>query len=187
MAARKTAKAKAAKRPVKRPARKAAPKKASPIPKGYTALTSMLVFKDTRPALEWYQKAFGAKVTTRMDMPDGRVMHAEMRVGDALFMLGDEAPERGYPSAERLGGTATGLMHYTRDCDATFARAVAAGAKVLMPLMDMFWGDRFGELMDPFGHRWAIATHVKDLTPRQMAAAAEEAMKKMAAGQPPTA
>jgi len=187
MAAKKKATKKAAKRAVKRPARKAAPRKASPIPKGYTALTPMLTFKDTRPALEWYQQAFGAKLTTRMDMPDGRVMHAEMRIGDALFMLGDEAPERGYPSAETLGGSAASLMHYVKDCDATFARAVAAGATVVMPLMDMFWGDRFGELKDPFGHRWAIATHVKDLTPKQMGAAAEEAMKKMAAGQPPTA
>jgi len=187
MAAKKKATKKAAKRAVKKPARKAAPRKASPIPKGYTALTSMLLFKDTRPALEWYQKAFGARVTTRMDMPDGRVMHAEMRIGDALFLLGDEAPERGYRSAETLGGSATALMHYTKDCDSVFARAVGAGAKVLMPLMDMFWGDRFGEIQDPFGHRWAIATHVKDLTPRQMGAAAEEAVKKMAAGQPPTA
>ncbi len=188
-AKKKVAKAarKPAKKPVKKAARKAAPKKASPIPRGYTALTPMLTFKDTRPALDWYQQAFGAKVTTRMDMPDGRVMHAEMKIGDAIFMLGDEAPERGYPSPERLGGTASGMMHYCKDCDATFARAVAAGAKVLMPLMDMFWGDRFGELQDPFGHRWAVATHTRDLTPKQMGAAAEEAMKKMAAGEPPTA
>lgn len=181
------AKKKAAKRAVRKPARKAAPKKASPIPKGYTALTPGLAFKDARPAIEWYQKAFGAKVTTRMEMPDGRIMHAEVKIGDALLMLGDEAPDMGISSAETLGGSGGSIMLYVKDCDATFARAVGAGAKVLMPLMDMFWGDRWGQIVDPFGYRWGIATHVKDLTPRQMAAAAEVAVKQMMQGQPPTA
>jgi PhnB protein len=178
----------AKKKTAKAKARRATPKKkVLAIPKGYGDLTIGLVFQDTRPALYWYQRVFGARITTRMDMPDGRVMHAEMKIGSSLFMLGDEAPDRGISSAQTLGGASASVMLYTRDCDATYARAVAAGAKPLMPLMDMFWGDRFGELVDPFGHRWAIATHVKDLTPKQMAAAAAEAMKLMAQGLPPTA
>lgn len=181
------AKKKAAKRPARKVARKAAPKKASPIPKGYTSLTPALSFKDARPAIEWYQKAFGAKVTTRMDMPDGRIMHAELKIGNALLMLGDEAPQMGISSAETLGGSGGSLMLYVKDCDATWAQAVAAGAKPMMPLMDMFWGDRWGQLVDPFGYRWGIATHKKDLSPKQMAAAVEEAARQMAAGQPPTA
>jgi uncharacterized glyoxalase superfamily protein PhnB len=181
------AKKKAARKPARRAVRKAAPRKVSPIPEGYTSLTPGLVFKDARPALEWYQKAFGAKLTTRMDMPDGRIMHAEVRIGNALLMLGDEAPQMGVPSAETLGGSSAGLMLYVKDCDAVFAKAVALGAKPLVPLMDMFWGDRWGQVVDPFGHRWGIATHQRDLSPRQMAAAAAEAAKQMAAGQPPTA
>lgn len=183
MATRKKA---AARKPVKKAAKRAA-KKVSPIPKGYTTITPMLAYKDCRPALDWYQKAFGARVTTRMDMPDGRVMHAEMKLGDAIFMLGDEAPGMGVSSAESLGGSGANAMLYVKDCDAFYAKAVAAGAKPLAPLMDMFWGDRFGQVQDPFGYRWAIATHVKDLTPKQMREAMAGAVEKMAAGQPPTA
>jgi len=185
------AKKKVAKRPVKKaarkPARKAAPKKVSAVPALYGSITAALVFKDSRPALEWYGNVFGGKVITRMEMPGGRIMHAEMKIGDAIIMLGDESKEMGIQSAESLGGSAVGMMHYVKDCDAVFARAVAAGAKVKMPLADMFWGDRFGEVVDPFGHRWAIATHKKDLSPKAMAAAAEAAMKEMMAGPPPDA
>lgn len=169
-----------ARRPVKK-----APKKVSAIPKGYGSLTPGLVMKDSRPAIDWYQKVFGAKVKVRMDMPDGRVMHAELKIGDSLVMLGDEG--MGIQSAETLGGSGASIMLYVKDCDAVYARAVAEGAKALMPMADMFWGDRFGQLVDPFGHRWAIATHVRDLTPKQMKTAAAEAMKQMAAGAAPTA
>jgi len=181
MAAKKKAAKRPAKKTMKRPAKKAAPRKVSAIPRGYTSVTPGLIFKDARPALDWYGKVFGATVTTRMDLPDGRIMHAEVRIGDAVVMLGDEAPQMGMPSAETLGGASAGLMLYVKDCDAVYARAVAAGAKPLVPLADMFWGDRYGQIIDPFGHRWAIATHLKDLTPRQMKAAAEAFMKQMAA------
>jgi len=181
------AKKKAAKRATKRPAKKAAPRKVSAIPKGYTSVTPGLVFKDARPALAWYGTVFGAKVTTRLDLPDGRIMHAEVKIGDALVMLGDEAPKMGLPSAETLGGSSGALMLYVKDCDAVYARAIAGGARALMPLADMFWGDRYGQIVDPFGYRWAIATHVKDLTPRQMKAAAEAAMvERLEHGGPPS-
>jgi PhnB protein len=169
----------------RRPAKKA-PKRVTAVPKGYTSLTAGLVLKDSRPAIDWYQKVFGAKVKVRMDMPDGRVMHAELKIGDSVLMLGDEAPQMGISSAETLGDSGASVMLYVKDCDAVYARAVAAGAKPLMPLADMFWGDRFGQFVDPFKHRWAVATHQKDLTPKQMRTAAAEAMKQMAAqGAPP--
>jgi len=187
MAAKKKAEKRPAKRAMKKPAKKAAPRKVSAIPKGYTSVTPGLVFKDARPALEWYGTVFGAKVTTRMDLPDGRIMHAEVKIGDALVMLGDEAPKMGLPSAETLGGSSGALMLYVKDCDAVYARAIAGGARALMPLADMFWGDRYGQIVDPFGYRWAIATHVKDLTPRQMKAAAEAAMvERLEHGGPPS-
>jgi PhnB protein len=174
-------KRKPARRAATRRARRPAARKVQPIPPEYGSLTPGLVFKDTRPAIEFYQKAFGARLTTRMDTPDGRVMHAEMKIGDSHFMLGDEAPELGIKAAETLGGSGGALMIYTRDCDALFARAVAAGATVHMPMADQFWGDRYGSVIDPFGHRWAIATRTANLTPRQMAKAAEEFMARMAA------
>ena len=137
MAAKKKAARRPAKKAMRKPARKAAPKKVSAIPKGYTSVTPGLVFKDARPALEWYGTVFGAKVTTRMDMPDGRIMHAEVKIGDALIMLGDEAPKMGMPSAETLGGSSGALMLYVKDCDAVYARAIAGGARPLMPLADI--------------------------------------------------
>jgi len=179
MAAKKKAAKRRVRKAMRRPAKTAAPRKVSAIPRGYTSVTPGLVFKDARPALAWYGTVFGAKVTTRLDLPDGRIMHAEVKIGDALVMLGDEAPKMGLPSAETLGGSSGALMLYVKDCDAVYARAIAGGARALMPLADMFWGDRYGQIVDPFGYRWAIATHVKDLTPKQMKAAAEAAMVEM--------
>jgi len=183
MASRKKKARPAAARRVARKATRA--KKVQAIPRGYGSLTPGLVFKDSHRAIEWYGKVFGAKVKDLMRWPDGRVMHAELRVGSSILMLGDEAPERGIPSAERLGGSGGSLMLYVKDCDAVFDRAVAAGAKPLMPMGDMFWGDRYGQLVDPFGHRWGIATHKVDMTPKQMAAAGAEFAKQMAAQGPP--
>ena len=115
--------------------------------------------------------------------PDGKIMHAELKIGDRVLFLGDEAPEMGAPSPQTLNGSPVSLMHYVKDVDAVFARAVAAGAKPVMPPADMFWGDRFGSVTDPFGHRWSLATHKADLTPKQMQKGMEEWMASMG-GQP---
>jgi len=177
MAAKKRArKSTSARRTAKKPPRK----KVQAVPAAYGSLTPGLVFKDARPAIDWYGKVFGARVRTRLDMPDGRLMHAELQIGDSLVMLGDEAPERGIRSAESLGGSGTALMHYVKDCDAVFARAVAAGAKPLSPPADMFWGDRYSQVVDPFGHRWGIATHTADLSPKAMQKAADGFLAQMA-------
>ncbi len=175
--------AKKAARGRKAPARKPA-KKVQPVPAAYGSVTPHLVLRDSTRAIAFYAKAFGAKLLSRMASPDGKTMHAEIKIGDAIVMLGDEAPERGIRSAESLGDTSGGLMLYVKDCDAVFARAVAEGARPLAPPADMFWGDRYCQVLDPFGHRWAIATHTKDMTPRQMEAAAAEWMAAMAAGGP---
>ena len=176
-------KRKAARRPARarRPAARR-PARVATIPKGYHTVTPALSFKDARPAIDYYVKAFGAKVKVRMDMPDGRVMHAELQIGDSRVMLGDEAPQLGVRSAETLGGSSGSLMLYVKDCDAVFARAVAAGGKPMMPPADMFWGDRWGQLIDPFGHRWGVATHQADLTPAQVRRGAAAFMASM--GQP---
>ena len=151
-----------------------------PIPAGYRSVTPYLCVDGAARAIEFYVKVFGAKELSRMPGPDGKVMHAELRFGDRVFVLGDEAPEMGAPSPQTLGGSAVSLMHYVKDVDAVFARAVAAGARSVMPPADMFWGDRFGSLVDPWGHRWALATHKADLTPKQMKKAMDEWMASQA-------
>ena len=153
---------------------------AKPIPDGFRAVTPHLCVRGASEAIAFYARAFGAEEISRMPGPDGKLMHAEIRIGDSIVMLADEFPEMGGTSRSplALGGTSAGLLIYCEDADALFARAVAAGAEVTMPLADMFWGDRYGKLLDPFGHDWAIATHKEDLTPEQMA----ERMK--AAGPP---
>jgi PhnB protein len=148
-----------------------------PTPSGYHTITPYLSVKDAAKAIEFYKRAFGAEETVRMPGPDGGVMHAEIRIGDSIIMLGDESPMGGCKSPQSLGGTTMGLHIYVKDVDAAFKKAVAAGAKVSMPLMDMFWGDRYGKLTDPFGHEWSIATHTKDLTPDEIERGAAEAMK----------
>lgn len=185
--ARKSRKApRARKTAARRPARKAA-RKVQPIPPLYGAVTPHLVLKDSARAIDFYARALGAKVVTHMKDPGGKTMHAEIAIGGRVVMLGDEAPERGILSAESLGGSPAGLMLYVKDCDAVYARAVAEGAKPLTPPTDMFWGDRYGDFLDPFGHRWSVATHKVDMTPKQMEKAAAEFMAKMAAGAPPAA
>lgn len=160
-----------------KPARaKAKAKKVSPIPKGFRTVTPHLILRDTAAAIEWYKRAFGAKELSRMEMPGGKIGHAEIRIGDSIVMMADEFPEMGQKSPETLGGTAAGLMVYVKDVDKAFAKAVEAGAKTLMPVADQFWGDRYGQLVDPFGHKWSIGTHIKDLTPKQMKAAMDEWM-----------
>ncbi|HJZ83803.1 MAG TPA: VOC family protein [Polyangia bacterium] len=158
-------------------------KKVKPIPEGYHTVTPYLTVKDAARAIDFYKKAFGAEETVRMPGPDGRIMHAELRIGNSMVMLADENPQMGSKSPQTLGGTAVGLMIYCDDADALFKRASAAGATVSQPLADMFWGDRFGGLKDPFGHNWSIATHIKDLAPAEMKKAqeaffAQQAQKK---------
>jgi PhnB protein len=158
---------------------KNARRKVAAIPKGYRTVTPYLVIKGAAEALAFYAKAFGAKQKAFMAMPDGSVMHAEIQIGDSMVMLAEENPGWGSKSPLTLGGNATHVMLYVKDCDAFFARAVAAGATVAQPLADQFWGDRYGKLADPFGHVWSIGTHIEDIPPKQMQKRADEAMKQM--------
>ncbi len=165
----------------KKPALKRA--KAQPIPKGYHMVTPHLIVRGANDAINFYKLAFSAKEKSRMPMPDGRLMHAEIQIGDSRVMLADEMPEMGSKSPQALGGAGASLMLYTKNVDALFEQAVKAGAKVVMPVADMFWGDRYGQVEDPFGHRWALATHIEDMSPKEMAKRAASAMS----GPPPSA
>ena len=138
------------------------------IPEGYYSLTPYLVCKGAAEAIEFYQKAFGAVETVRMPGPGGRIMHAEVKIGNSMLMLSDENPERGNVSPATLGGTTGSVMIYTDDVDATFKNAIAGGARSTSEPADMFWGDRMGTITDPFGHNWAIATHKEDVSPEEM-------------------
>jgi len=146
-----------------------------PIPEGMHSLTPHLVCAGAADAIEFYKKAFGAIETSRMPGPQGRLMHAAVRIGDSTLMLVDEMPEWGSLGPKALKGSPVTVHLYVEDVDATVAKAVAAGAKVTMPVAEMFWGDRYGQLEDPFGHRWSVATHTRDLTPAQIS----EGMQKM--------
>jgi PhnB protein len=139
-----------------------------PIPDGYHSVTPYLIVSGAAQALEFYKEAFGAVELFRRPRPDGRVGHAEIRIGDSIVMLADEYPEMGARSPKTLGGAGFGLMIYVPDVDTAFPRAVTAGAKVLRPLKNQFYGDRSGTVEDPFGHSWTIATHVEDVTPEEM-------------------
>jgi len=150
-----------------------------PIPDGYHSITPFLTVRDAARAIEFYKQAFGAVERGVMKGPDGKVMHAELKIGDSLIMLSDEFPEFGALSPESIGGSAMGLHIYVDGVDAAFDRAVKAGAHVEMPVMDQFWGDRYGKLTDPFGHKWSIATHTKDLSMDEMKHGMDDAMAKM--------
>ena len=145
-----------------------------PIPEGFHSVTPHLVIKDCANALEFYKKALDANEVYRSKMPDGRIMHAMIQVGDSFVMMADEFPDMGAVGPSTLGGTSTALHIYTDDADKLFTQAVEAGATPIMPLNDMFWGDRYGQIQDPYGHRWAIAKHIKDVTPEEMEKAAKE-------------
>jgi PhnB protein len=155
----------------------------TPIPKGFHTLTPHIVVNDARAAADFYHRAFGAEVMGLSFAPDGKVMHAQVRIGDSILMFADEYPEWNSPAPSTTHADTCVRLHlYVADVDEVFDSAVQAGAKVVMPVMTQFWGDRYGQVLDPFGHRWSIATHVKDLTAEEMKAAAEEAMAKMASG-----
>ena len=155
-------------------------KKVSPIPAGYSTLTPYLVVKDAAKAIEFYKKVFGAKEVMRMKSPEGRVMHAELKLNDCMFMLADECPESGHRSPLSLKGTAVSLLCYVENVDSAFDKAVKAGCKSVQPVADKFYGDRSGVLTDPFGHCWCLATHKEDLTPEQINARAKEFFSTLA-------
>jgi PhnB protein len=150
-----------------------------PIPEGFHAVTPYLVVNDGARAIEFYKRAFNATERVRMDAPNGKIGHAELQIGDSIVMLSDEMPGMGNRSAQSLGGSCVGLFMYVKDVDAAFQKAVGAGAKADQPPQDMFWGDRFGKLTDPFGHSWQIATHKEDVAPAEMKKRAQESMAKM--------
>lgn len=139
-----------------------------PIPAGYEGVTPYLCVRDAARAIEFYQQAFGATEVVRLAGPSGKIGHADLRIGRAHIMLSDEFPEMGVRSPQTLGGSPVSLELYTEDADALFAQAVAAGARVLRPVADQFYGDRGGKLEDPFGHVWWIATHKADISPEEM-------------------
>jgi PhnB protein len=155
------------------------PTQAKPIPKGYRSVTPYLTLNDAARALDFYKRAFGAQEVMRMDGPGGKIAHAEIKIGDSMIMLADEMPGAGARSPQSLGGTTGGVFLYVENVDATFKQAVAAGARVESPLADMFWGDRYGRLTDPFGHSWSVATHMEDVAPAEMSKRMEAAMAKM--------
>lgn len=151
-----------------------------PIPDGYHSLNPHLVIQGAAKAIDFYKKAFGAEEVMRMPSPDGKsIMHAELKIGDSRLMLTDEAPHCGNFSPAALKGSPVTIHHYVKDVDAVFKRALDAGAKVKMPVQDMFWGDRYGKLTDPFGHDWSLATHKEDVPPQQMGMRAQEAFSQM--------
>ncbi|TGD71779.1 VOC family protein [Mangrovimicrobium sediminis] len=144
-----------------------------PTPDGYHSITPYLSITGAARALEFYTQAFGAQERFHMEMPDGRLGHAELQIGDSVLMLADACPEIDFPSASEIGGTAVGIHLYVEDVDAVFAQALQAGATELQPVADQFYGDRTGTLRDPFGHMWFLATHKEDLTPEELRARAE--------------
>jgi PhnB protein len=146
-----------------------------PLPEGYHNVTPYLFVRTAALAIDFYKQAFGAVETVRMPGPDGRIMHAELRIGDSIVMLADENPQNGVMSPQTVGGYSVGLHVYVEDVDAVYKKAVDNGAKALRPVKNQFYGDRSGSLLDPFGHMWSVATHVEDVSPDEM----RERMKAM--------
>ncbi len=151
---------------------------AKPIPEGYTTVTPSITLNDAPKAIDFYKKALGATERGRYPGPDGKLMHAEIQVGNALIMLMDEV--MGSRSPQSYGGSPVSFYLYVENCDTAFKKAIDAGGKQIAPVTDMFWGDRMGQFEDPFGYRWTIATHKKDMTPEETKAAGEAWMKEMA-------
>jgi len=155
-------------------------KQVKPIPEGYHTATPYLTVNDGARALDFYKKAFGAQEVFRMDGPNGKVAHAEIRIGNSVIMLGDEMPGMGTTrSPQSLGGTSGGVFLYVENVDAAYQKAISAGAQQETPPTDMFWGDRYGRLKDPFGHSWSIGTHIEDVAPEEMARRMKEQQAKM--------
>jgi len=150
-----------------------------PIPDGYHSITPYLVVSGAARAIEFYKQIFAAKIMFRMDGPDGKVGHAELRIGDSAIMLADEFPAMGSRSAQSIGGSPVSLMLYVEDVQSVFDKAVAGGATVIRPVCDQFYGDRSGMVTDPFGHIWTISTHIEDVSH-------EEMLRRAAAFKPPS-
>ena len=149
-----------------------------PIPDGYHSVTPTLTIRGASDAIEFYKKAFDAKEVYRFPGPDGKsIMHAEIRIGDSAIMLCDEMPEMGCLSPKSTGGSSGAIYLYVNDADSVFTKAVSVGAQSMIPLMDGFWGDRIGMLVDPFGHRWTIATRKKEMSLEEIQKAGAEFMK----------
>jgi PhnB protein len=151
-----------------------------PIPDGYRTITPYLALDDAAAAIEYYKSVFGAKERVRMDAPGGKIGHAELEIGDSLVMLSDSFPQSTTKPPKELDGTSASVFMYVEDVDAVVKKAADAGATIAMEPADQFWGDRFGSIVDPFGHSWGIATHVEDVPEEEMAKRAEEAMAAMA-------
>ncbi|HEX2604346.1 MAG TPA: VOC family protein [Oxalicibacterium sp.] len=149
---------------------------ATNLPPGMHTITPHIVCANAAEAIKFYEKAFGATEMFRLDGPGGRLVHASVCIGDSAIMLADEFPECGSKGPNALNGTPVTLHMYVKDADAAFKRAVDAGATVKMPLQDMFWGDRYGIVVDPFGHNWSIAAHVRDVPKAEMEAAVKNMM-----------
>jgi PhnB protein len=141
---------------------------AKPIPEGYHSVTPYLIVDGAAQAIDFYRLAFGAEELLRLEAPGGRVGHAEVRIGDSPVMLADEAPDQGAVGPKTLGGCGVGIMLYVEDVDSVFARAVEAGAEVVRPLQDQFYGDRSGTVRDPFGHLWTVGSHVEDVSDEEV-------------------
>lgn len=142
--------------------------KVKPIPDTYHSATPYLTVRGADAAIDFYRRAFGAKELFRMPGPNGKIMHAEILLGDSHIMLADESAACGSQAPATLNGTPVGIFLYVEDVDKTFKQALKAGANETLPVQDMFWGDRFGRLTDPFGHKWMLATHIEDVTPEEI-------------------
>ena len=155
-----------------------------PIPDGYAAVTPYLTVKGAAEAIDFYKRAFGAEEVMRMNAPDGKVMHAEIRIGGSVVMLHDEMPAWNALSPQTIGDTASSIMLYVDDVDTVFKRALDAGATSTMPVANQFYGDRCGSLKDPFGHKWTVGTHVEDVAPDEIGRRAARMFEQQKAQQP---
>lgn len=146
--------------------------KVRPIPKGYSSITPYLVVDGADKAIAYYKKVFSAKEIFRMPAPGGKIGHAEIRIGDSVVMLADEWPQMGFKGPKAYGGAAVSILLYVEKCDVVYKKALANGGTEIKPMQDQFYGDRSGTFIDPFGHMWTVATHVKDVSPKDMKKAA---------------
>jgi PhnB protein len=150
-----------------------------PVPDGFHTVTAALTVKDAAKAIDFYKKALGAEEIMRMPTPDGKIGHAQLQIGDSVIFLTDEFPNMGNKSPQTLGGTSGSLYLYVENVDAAVQQAINAGGKATMPVSDMFWGDRYGQFVDPFGHTWGIATHTQDLTAEEIEQGAKKFYAQM--------
>ena len=177
-----------AKKAARKATRKAAPKakaKPSAVPAGYHSIQPYLIVHDAVKAIQFYTAAFGAKERMRMHAPNGKIGHAELQIGDAVVMLADESPSWNAHGPRKFGGSPVSIMVYVKNVDDTVKKAVGAGAKITREVKDQFYGDRSGAVEDPFGHHWHVATHIEDVSPKEMDRRMKEAMKTMTPPQPP--